>query len=117
MTPRPEQVYVSHISSPQLPRCSVFEFLFPKSKQYNYFPAPASDPLGVKKAFIDGLTGNAVTREQVEEQALALAGGLKKLGVKTGEVACLFGMNSLEWINALFGCQALGVITSPANYA
>ncbi|OXG43526.1 AMP-binding protein [Cryptococcus neoformans] len=117
MTPRPDQIYVSHIPTPQLPRTSVFEFLFPKSKQYNYFPAPAPNPSGVKKAFIDGLTGNAVTREQVEEQALALAGGLKKLGVKTGEVACLFGMNSLEWINALFGCQALGVVTSPANYA
>lgn len=117
MTPRPDQIYVSHIPTPQLPRSSVFEFLFPKSKQYNYFPAPAPNTSGAKKAFIDGLTGNAVTREQVEEQALALAGGLKKLGVKTGEVACLFGMNSLEWINALFGCQALGVVTSPANYA
>jgi long-subunit acyl-CoA synthetase (AMP-forming) len=68
-------------------------------------------------AFIDGLTDRKLTRAQVKDGALRLAGGLKKLGLKTGDVACIHGLNSLEWINAMLGCQAARVIASPANFA
>ncbi|WVQ85050.1 hypothetical protein IAT38_007214 [Cryptococcus sp. DSM 104549] len=109
--PRPDQIYTSHIPDPPLPKSSSFEYLFPKSGEYKYYPKPR----GSKVAFIDGLTGRSVTREEVEQQGLALAGGLKKLGLKKGDVACIFGLNSLEWVNACYGCQAAGVITSSAN--
>ncbi|WVR06523.1 hypothetical protein IAU60_003554 [Kwoniella sp. DSM 27419] len=118
--PRADQVYTSAIPAPNLPRMSVYHYLFPfkkyKSKhrsRFLYYPEPNED----KPTYIDGLTGRFVTRAQAEDQAKRLATGLKQRGMKSGEVACIFGMNSLEWINANFGAQALGAIVSPANYA
>ncbi|WVQ85015.1 hypothetical protein IAT38_007179 [Cryptococcus sp. DSM 104549] len=110
-------IYTSTIPAPPLPRTSVFSYLFPPSRQYSYFPAPPPNPHGQRKAFICGLTGRALTRDEFEEQCLLLAGGLKKLGMKKGDVACLFGVNSIEWVLACFGCQAAGVVASPANYS
>ncbi|OCF37159.1 AMP-binding protein [Kwoniella heveanensis CBS 569] len=119
-SPRPDQIYVSSTPAPHLPRMSVYHYLFPfkryKSKhrtRFLYYPDPNLD----KPSFIDGLTGRFVTRGQVEEQAKKLATGLKRKGIQRGEVGCIFGMNSLEWVNACFGSQALGAIVSPANYA
>lgn len=103
------------IASLKLPRCSVFDYLFlpkVKGKQTSYYPQP--NPDGV--AYIDGLTGEKVRRGEVEDQARRLASGLRRLGLEGGDVVCLFGMNSLEWINALFGSQAAGLVVSPASY-
>ncbi|WVQ85051.1 hypothetical protein IAT38_007215 [Cryptococcus sp. DSM 104549] len=111
--PRPDQIYTSHIPDPPLPKISSFEYFFPNSGEYKYYPKPR----GSKNAFIDGLTGRAVTRDDIHQQALALAGGLKKLGLKKGDVACIFGLNSLEWVNSCFGAQAAGVVISSANAA
>jgi hypothetical protein len=102
--------------SPHLPRCSVYHYLFPpdvKGKQTRYYPAP--NPKTV--AFIDGLTGEEVTREEVGTQAQWLAAGLSQLGLKKGEVGMTFGFNSLLYVNAVMGMQHMGVIVSPANAA
>ncbi|OCF72733.1 AMP-binding protein [Kwoniella mangroviensis CBS 8886] len=118
--PRQDQIYTSTISPPHLPRMSVYHYLFPfkkyKSKhrtRFLYYP----DPNLEKPSFIDGITGRFVTRAQVEEQSKMLATGLKIKGVERTDIGCIFGMNSLEWINACFGTQALGAVVSPANYA
>jgi acyl-CoA synthetase (AMP-forming)/AMP-acid ligase II len=98
---------------PPLPRSSVFDYLFPPANAKEYYPKP--DPAST--AFIDGLTGEEVTRGQVEEQAIKLASGLKGLGIKRGDVGMTFGFNSLQYINAIMGIQAAGAIVSPANAA
>lgn len=98
---------------PSLPRSSVFDYLFPPPNVKEYYPKP--DPKSV--AFIDGLSGEEVTRGEVEEQALKLASGLKGLGVKRGDVGMTFGFNSLFYINAIMGIQAAGAVVSPANAA
>lgn len=101
--------------SPALPRSSVFHYLFPpnsKGKQ-TYYPAP--NPKSA--AFIDGLTGQEVTREEVGIQAQWLATGLKGLGLKKGDVGMTFGFNSLLYVNAVMGLQFMGAIVSPANAA
>ncbi|RSH83648.1 hypothetical protein EHS25_005552 [Saitozyma podzolica] len=82
-----------YTAEPILPRCSVFEYLFPTG-QASY---PSPDPKGV--AYID-----------------APRLGTEMLGLKRGDVACVYGMNSLEWVNAAMGCQAAGIIVSPTNY-
>ncbi|KAK8858765.1 hypothetical protein IAR55_002994 [Kwoniella newhampshirensis] len=111
--PRPDQIYTSSIPSPPLPRTTVFNYLFPPDRRYTDYPSQnPSTP-----SFIDGLTGRTLTRDGLEVQAKQLAAGLKKRGVRTGEVGCIFGMNSLDWAVACFGLQALGVVVSPANYA
>jgi hypothetical protein len=96
--------------SPSLPRSSVFHYLF---NQTEYYHPP--NPKGV--AFIDGLTGHRVTREEVGKQAQWLGAGLRKLGMKQGDVGMVFGFNSLLYVNAIMGMQALGVVVSPANAA
>ncbi|WWD18660.1 hypothetical protein CI109_103113 [Kwoniella shandongensis] len=114
--PRPDQIYTSTIPSPPLPRTTVFNYLFPASSAKaatDNYPKPNLN----KVSYIDGITGQTLTREQTETKAKQLAVGLKKRGVKTGEVGCIFGMNSLDWVVACFGLQALGVVVSPANYA
>ena len=102
-------------AAPPLPRCSLFEYLFPTSGSKEVSPAAKLDDSAV--AFIDGLTDRKLTRAQVKDGALRLAGGLKKLGLNHGDVACIHGLNSLEWVNAIMGCQAARVIVSPANFA
>lgn len=107
-------IIASPHTPPVLPRSSVFQFLFPPAeKRGQYYKAP--DPNSV--AFIDGLNGDLVTRQQVEQQALELAAGLQKLGVKRGDVGMTFGFNSLQYVNAIMGMQAAGCIVSPANAA
>lgn len=95
--------------SPTLPKCSIFEYLFGQGDSY-----PTPNPDG--PAFIDGFTGRSLTRAEVGLQARRLASGIMSLGVKRGDVMCIFGMNSHEWINALLGGQAAGLVVSPASY-
>ena len=102
-------------AAPVLPKCSSFEYLFPSAGSKEFSPAAGLDDSAV--AFIDGLTDRRLTRRQVKENALRLASGLKKMGLKHGDVACVHGLNTLEWLNALLGCQAARVIFSPANFA
>jgi acyl-CoA synthetase (AMP-forming)/AMP-acid ligase II len=100
---------------PVLPRSSVINYLFPPANSATkvYYKAP--DPKSI--SFIDGLTGEKVTREEVGTQAAWLAAGLKKLGLKKGDVGMTFGFNSLLYVNAIMGMQHLGCIVSPANAA
>ena len=102
--------------SPLLPRSSVFHYLFPpdvKGKQTQWYPAPKPSTV----AFIDGLTGQQVTREEVGLQAQWLAAGLMQLGMKKGDVGLTFGFNSLLYVNAVVGLQFMQAIVSPANAA
>jgi acyl-CoA synthetase (AMP-forming)/AMP-acid ligase II len=68
-------------------------------------------------AFVDGLSDKVLTRGQLRENALRVADGLRKLGLKPGDAATIWGANSLEWVQAAYGCVAAGVIVSPANAA
>jgi long-subunit acyl-CoA synthetase (AMP-forming) len=68
-------------------------------------------------AFIVGLPGQEVTREEVGLQAQWLAAGLMQLGLKKGDVGMTFGFNSLLYVNAVMGLQFMGAIVSPANAA
>jgi acyl-CoA synthetase (AMP-forming)/AMP-acid ligase II len=99
-------------TEPTLPRSSVFEYLFPNPTSRPSYPCPDVSDV----AYIDGLTGREITRGEVADQAKRLAAGLRSLGLKRGDVGCVYGMNSLEWVNAAMGCQAAGIVVSPANY-
>ncbi len=114
--PATARVYESELEPPHIPRCSVFHYLFPptkKGKQPKYYLVP--DPKTV--AFIDGLTGRTLFRSDLPIQATWTRSGLRKLGVGKGDVACIFGENSLEWVSACYGAQAAALVVSPSNYA
>ena len=106
------KTYTSPHPDPPLPRSLIFDYLFPPDAAKAVYPVPPDDT----PAFIDGVTGRTLTRGQLRDQCLQVAAGLGNLGVKRGDVVCLFGMNSLEYVVGMLGCQAAGAIVSPANY-
>ncbi len=103
-------VIESPTPAPHLPRCQRLQLPLPSSSllerghglQHGVHCSGPARP-GVHRR-CDGPT---VTRHEVGEQGRKLAGGLRKLGLKQGDVGCIYGLNSLEWVNALNGCQAL----------
>lgn len=103
-------IYTSELPDPPLPRQSIFHHLFPE----------LDGPCDIKPSdpqLIDALTGKVVSRENVRLNAQKLAGGLRKLGLKRGDVVGVVGVNSIEWCNAVFGALAGGFRVSPMNYA
>lgn len=117
-TLRPEDddtmtIYTSNYPVPHLPKSSMFHYLFPQEAGDS--PLPFHPP-GLP-AFIDGISGRELTRAEIEDSALRLITGLNDLGLKRDDVACIWSLNSLEWIQALFGCMAAGLVVSPANQA
>jgi hypothetical protein len=113
--PTMAHIITSPHEPPLLPRSSVIQYLFPQSNSATKEWYKTPDPKAV--AFIDGLTGDKTTREEVGIQAGWLAAGLKGLGLKKGDVGMTFGFNSLLYVNAIMGMQHLGCIVSPANAA
>lgn len=97
---------------PRLPKSSFFEYIFPASAGTAPYPVPAS----TTRAFIDAATGRTLTRGELHDDALRLGTGLKAAGFRRGDIACIFGLNSLEWVVALFGCQSAGIVTTLASY-
>ncbi|BEJ12258.1 hypothetical protein CspHIS471_0207180 [Cutaneotrichosporon sp. HIS471] len=100
-------IYTSDYPDVYLPEVGIFEYHFPQNPQFN--------PDAV--AFIDGIDRRSITRREVEHEALCMATGLRTLGLKRRDVACMYGLNSLEWVRAAYGCMAAGLTVSPANYA
>lgn len=100
-------VYLPSYAPVELPTCGAWEYLHPDK--------PSFDPR--LPAFIDGITGRELNRAEVKDIGLRLATGLRELGLKRHDVACIWGLNSLEWIMAGFGCMAAGITVSPANFA
>lgn len=109
----PLTIYESEFPTPFLPQISIFDYLLPPAPGVS--PLPDFDPS--LPAFIDGRDDRTFTRGQLRELACRLAGGLRNLGLKRGDTAGVWGYNSLEWVNAAYGCLAAGVVVSPANYA
>lgn len=111
----PEIIFESPYPLPPLPHTSLFHYLFPTSSPSSpsTYPLQTYDPS--LPAYIDALTGRTHTRADVADSALRLTTSLRRLGVRRGDVALLWGMNSLEWGSAFMGCTAGGVVVSPAN--
>lgn len=109
----PKQIiWKSTIPAPELPESSLIQYLIGGAGQTPLQQFDDSLP-----AFIDGFTGKALTRGQLKDGALRLAGALGKLGLGKGSTVCIWGPNSVNWARAAFGAMAAGVTISPANAA
>ncbi|WOO86107.1 4-coumarate--CoA ligase-like 5 [Vanrija pseudolonga] len=97
----------------KLPKLGLFEYLVPQPGRAR--AVPEHDPS--LPAYIDGLDGRVLSRADIVDGALRLVTGLRGLGIKRGDTACLWGLNSLEWVQAAYGLMAAGVTISPANAA
>jgi acyl-CoA synthetase (AMP-forming)/AMP-acid ligase II len=107
------EIYESDFPNPFLPEVGVFDFVFPPSQGYGAREGAAFADSVV--AFTDGATGRTLRRGELRDTALRLKGGLNALGVKRGDVGCIWGLNSLEWVVAAYGLLAAGVTVTPAN--
>lgn len=110
----PPIIYDAPYPAPFFPQQNVFQYLFPE--------APGISPLQMfdesLPAFIDGKTGRTLSRGELKNTALRLAATMRdpaKMGLNRGDVACLWGFNSLEWVIAAYACMAAGVTLSPGN--
>lgn len=116
----PPIIYDAPYAAPFFPQQSIFQYLFPE--------APGVSPLEAfdesLPAFIDGKTGRTLSRGELKDAALRLGAAMRGvelggvgegMGLKKGDVACIWGFNSLEWVVAAYGCLAGGVTLSPGN--
>lgn len=109
----PVTIYESDYAVPFIPQQGLFDFLMPAGPGIS--PIPNWSP--TQPLFIDGLDGRVLTRGELRANSLRLVGGLRSLGVKRGDTACLWGFNSLESVQAAYGLMAAGAIACPANAA
>ena len=60
--------------------------------------------------------GEVTTYGQMADRVAALAGGLRRRGVGTGDVVAILSHNSPEFLEALFASNYLGAIAMPINW-
>eukprot|EP00929_Paragymnodinium_shiwhaense_P106813 TRINITY_DN72554_c0_g1_i1.p1 TRINITY_DN72554_c0_g1~~TRINITY_DN72554_c0_g1_i1.p1 ORF type:complete len:545 (+),score=143.90 TRINITY_DN72554_c0_g1_i1:69-1703(+) len=75
------------------------------------------DKFGDKKAFIDGLTGKAVTFRELKELVRRTAAGLQALGLKKGDVVAVWSPNRVEYVVAFHAIIAAGGTVTTLNPA
>jgi len=68
-------------------------------------------------ALVDGVTGRAVTYEELREQVRRVASGLARRGIRKGDVVALCSPNCPEFAIAFHAVARLGAILTPANPA
>jgi len=107
------RIYEADYPVPFLPQQALFEYMFPENDTIS--PIPVWDP--ALPAFIDGVDGRVLHRGELIENAKRLISGLRAIGLERGDTACLWGLNSLEYAQAVYGCTAAGLVVSPANAA
>ncbi|HSS62325.1 MAG TPA: AMP-binding protein [Candidatus Limnocylindrales bacterium] len=57
----------------------------------------------------------SLTRDELRAQAGQVAGGLRRLGVSTGDRVAIYAANSLEWVIAYLGVQRAGACAVMMN--
>lgn len=107
-----ETIYRSPYPYPKLAEMSAFEYVRPNRREPLVKAYPPSKP-----AIIDGLSGRTLTRQELMDTALRVAAGLLSMGMKKGDTACIWGLNSIEWAVAAYACMAAGLTVTPANAA
>ena len=108
-------IHTADVGDPELPRQSLFHYLFPESdaKRVSSVKAPAPD----STALVDGITGTTLSREQLRLRCQSVAGDLRRRGLKRGDVVGLMGLNSIEWMVAFHASHCAGLRVSPINWA
>lgn len=70
---------------------------------------------GEKILLASGITGEEISARQLLEECFIVAKGLKKLGIKSGDVISIVSENRFEFAYVLFGSLLLDVTIAPIN--
>lgn len=90
--------------------------LHPKRGLFEYVWSNKNNVSDDKPAVIYAPTGEITTRKQLKDSCQRLAYGLRnRLGLKPGNVYCVFSPNSQHYQLMLLGGQCAGLVISPAN--
>lgn len=108
-------IQTADVSDPDLPRQSLFHYLFPESDNRSRSPSKVPSPNST--ALIDGLTGSKLSREEFRLRCQSVAGDLRRRELKRGDVVGLMGLNSMEWMVAFHASHCAGLRVSPINWA
>ncbi|TFK50324.1 AMP binding protein [Heliocybe sulcata] len=104
------KIYNSPYPAPALPKCSAFTYLFSR---------PEFHCTEHKTAFIDTVTGRAISRGNFKALCLQWAYGLRNefsgLKVKRGDTVMIFSPNSIAFPLLLHGSVAAGMRVTLAN--
>ena len=64
-----------------------------------------------------GPTGYTLTYGQLKDSVKCVASGLARLGLMKGQVLCIVGQNSVEWVQCFLGALSIGAIVTAVNPA
>lgn len=119
----PERIYRSTSPSRPLPRpTSIFHYHFPSSAAVKEEPCLYTEYPDHLPAYIDGITGEQLSREDVRRSALRLGYALThsrrredQALAQTGDVVFILSPNSLHYPIVFFACQSALLIPTPCN--
>lgn len=69
-----------------------------------------------RTAFVDAVSGRAMTYAELENRASRAAGVLQELGVARGDRVAILCRNRIEFFEIMFACAKLGAILAPLNW-
>ncbi|DBA02172.1 TPA: hypothetical protein N0F65_004807, partial [Lagenidium giganteum] len=71
--------------------------------------------IGERPAFVCGLTDESVSFQQLHDDALKVAAGLRADGIKKGDVVLMHSFNCMEYPATFLALSALGAVCSTAS--
>ncbi|MCF6343784.1 MAG: acyl--CoA ligase [Devosiaceae bacterium] len=96
-----------------------YKFSCPETFNFAYdvidHRAKNNDKIAVLAVSGDGEKITSLTYSDLSLRSNRFANGLRSLGLKKGEFACLVSGRVPQWYDALFGCMKIGVISMPGT--
>ncbi|GAB1601437.1 4-coumarate--CoA ligase 1-like [Argonauta hians] len=86
----------------------------PKDITFPKYLLGENSKFGNRTALINGETGQKFSYQDVLINSIKVSNSLHRLGLRKGDVVCLYGSNTPEMLNVLCGVTAIGGIVSPA---
>lgn len=70
---------------------------------------------GTRAALVDAVTGRTITYAELPSLVERIAAGMTTLGVRKGDVVCIFSGNTIDFLPAFLAVARLGAVTTTVN--
>ncbi|CAI9730627.1 probable 4-coumarate--CoA ligase 1 [Octopus vulgaris] len=89
-------------------------FSFPEDIAFPMYLLSKTSDFEHQTALINGETGQKFSYESLQKDSIKVSNSFFRLGLRKGDVVCLYGSNTPEMLHILCGVTAIGGIISPA---